>query len=80
VLDCVAWREVFFTYGEADFFKGFAAGGLPGGFLEGVGFAAWEGCLAGIWEGDRLEDILRWSLVVRGVWWSYSSLVWRCGS
>lgn len=55
MLDCVAWREVFFTYGEADFFKGFAAGGLPGGFLEGVGFAAWEGCLAGIC--DVLEDM-----------------------
>jgi len=64
VLDCVAWREVLLAYGEADFFKGFAARGLPGGFLQSVGFAAWEGCLAGIWEGVGLEDILGWSLVV----------------
>lgn len=48
MLDCVAWWELVFVKREADFFEGFAAGGLPGGFLQSVGFAAWESCLAGI--------------------------------
>lgn len=56
MLDGVAWREVLFADGQADFFKGFAAGGLPGGFEEGVGFSAGESCLAGIW--DVLERII----------------------
>lgn len=50
MLDCVAGRELVFAQREADFFEGFAAGGLPWCFLEGVGFAAWESCLAGIFE------------------------------
>ena len=52
VLHCIAGWEGGVCCGEADFFVGFAAGDLEGRFVEGVGFPAWEGGLAGIWEGE----------------------------
>jgi hypothetical protein len=49
VVDAVGRGQRGVAQGQPDFLVGFAARGLHGGFGQGVGFAAGEGGLAGVW-------------------------------